>query len=159
MPLDRRQFLTRILLGSAGLAAGASLAKLLPKEVTPVVPVFKAKWYKWRPDFPELPPYPDNIKVRAESKRLLNSFKNQYEYNQLFLRAAELHYDLNDDEAGWLARHASRKFPKGWKVPKNVILLSCMLTAYGIRYADEKEAVAHALPCRKHSTLQTKLKG
>ena len=142
--MNRRQFLTRLVLGGAGLAAGCSIGKLLPKEVTPVVPVIKApKWYKWRvynPNYPlDLPPYPDNIKVRAESKRLLESFKNQYEYNQLFLRAAELHYDLNDDEAGWLARKASRKLPKGWTVPKNVMLLSCMLTSYGVRYnRDEK---------------------
>ena len=159
--MNRRQFLSRLLLGGAACAAVPLLAKVplsiphkwnLAEDMVDRTPKPK-KFYPLYKGKELIPLHPDNIQIRADSDELVASFTTQAEYNALFAWASNLHRNLNDAEAGYLARAAARKLHKGLNVPKEVIGLSCMLAAYGIRYTERgNEATKYDLPCRKHTS-------
>lgn len=153
--MNRRQFLQRLGIGVGACVAAPLLAKVpftpklnWAKELREEILKTK-KFYPWVDKKGEiLPLHPDNVAIRAESDRMISSFKTPEEYAAIFGRANYYHSIGNDAEAGYAATKASKLLPCKWCPPKEVLGLTCMLKAYGIRY--DKEVAHRVVPCGKH---------
>lgn len=140
--MNRRNFLFRIIGGSAAVATGIALAEIKP-YIQPVVVSPIKKHYPILDGNGEFCPMaPENAAIRMESHRLVEEHKRNHDkkaFGLIFASAHQLWLDKNCAEAMYRARIASRELPRGWQPPKEVMLLSKMLTEYGVRYSKKTE--------------------